>query len=88
MRLEDFFKKFSSKSDEWNEQELKRAMLKIGFEFEDDQVDELFNIIDANRRGCITMEDFEKSIMEQNIDINGVLRKLRRQIVKKEIFLL
>jgi hypothetical protein len=63
-------------------------MLKIGFEFEDDQIDELFNIIDANRRGCITAEDFEKSIMEQNIDINGVLRKLRRQIVKKEIFLI
>ncbi len=63
-------------------------MAKLGFNFTDDQLEELFAYLDKDRDNKLFFDELEESFFNQAVNIPELLRNIRRAIVRSEVNLL
>jgi Ca2+-binding EF-hand superfamily protein len=59
-------------------------MLKVvGFDYNEDQIDEIFSLIDTNKDNKISYEELTTKILgnDQDVKISKVLVRIRREIL-------
>lgn len=71
------------------QKQFNKFMNELGFEFDEDQLEELFSKIDTDFNGEVNYDEIDENFYSlKGIDISLVLRKLRREIVNRRINLI
>lgn len=88
--MEYFFRRFVTDNNQLIDNctlsydQFKKMMIDLEFDFESEQLEELYCFLDENNDFLITIQEFKNKIFESRIDIEKALRSIRRAIIESE----
>lgn len=82
INLQAFFMGITKTREYVTRDDLKAALALIGLDtFDEEQIDELYAFLDADRSGRISFDEMDAAIFNVRVNVGAVLRRLRRAVV-------